>query len=199
MRKSNLSHPLDNQRETPLAAKRTACCCLGAWWRCKVSLSFYLNHLCILIVRSAPKPTRNKLNSPFNTEKYFHRPIYGIRRGTCSDINVPNEGMNKMISNRQNVDYKLLGISGRVSNILLSLNNCSLFFETTFEVTIVFIFTALFLPSVIVNLLPNASQFDPRIHAMCSLITWFNSMVNPIIYCFLNSRFRDEYKKILRI
>jgi len=128
-------------------------------------------------VRSNQKP-KYKVNSPFNTEKYFHRPIYGIRRGTCGDLNsTGSEGINKMISNRQNVDYKLLGIS----------------------VTIVFVFTALFLPSVIVNLLPNSSQFDPRIHALCSLVTWFNSMVNPIIYCFLNKRFRDEYRKILRL
>lgn len=128
-------------------------------------------------VRSNQKP-KYKVNSPFNTEKYFHRPIYGIRRGTCGDLNsTGSEGINKMISNRQNVDYKLLGIS----------------------VTIVFVFTVLFLPSVIVNLLPNSHKFDRRIHALCSLVTWFNSMVNPIIYCFLNKRFRDEYRKILRL
>ena len=67
------------------------------------------------------------------------------------------------------------------------------------KVTIVFVFTALFLPSVIVNLLPNSHKIDRRIHALCSLVTWFNSMVNPIIYCFLNKRFRDEYRKILRL
>ena len=72
------------------------------------------NQILIERSRSNQKP-KYKVNSPFNTEKYFHRPIYGIRRGTCGDLNsTGSEGINKMISNRQNVDYKLLGISGTV-------------------------------------------------------------------------------------
>lgn len=133
----------------------------------------------VRLVISAPGG-ESKGDKHLSHGRYITRPLHGIRRGTASDVR--NNGTNgvgvqtKMMVNRQNVDYKLLAIS----------------------VTIVIVFMALFLPSVIVNLLPGSRNFDPRIHSLCSVVTWFNSMVNPIIYCFLNARFRKEYKKIIR-
>jgi len=40
-------------------------------------------------------------------------------------------------------------------------------------------------------------QLEAKYHSFCSVVSWFNSMVNPIVYCFLNKRFRNEYAKVL--
>ena len=60
------------------------------------------------------------------------------------------------------------------------------------------VFTLLFIPSVVVNLLEHSECFDPRIHMGCSIMTWFNSCSNPIIYCLLYPRFQREYKRLLK-
>lgn len=60
------------------------------------------------------------------------------------------------------------------------------------------VFTLLFIPSVVVNLLDHSECFDPRIHMGCSIMTWFNSCSNPIIYCLLYPRFQREYKRLLK-
>merc|ERR1712130_556752 len=115
----------------------------------------------VRLVISAPNGAESK-----NEKGRFNRQFQNIRKGTLSDIRsavAPSGVQNKMMANREKVDFKLLAIS----------------------VTIVVVFMTTFLPSVVVNLLPGSRNFDPRIHSLCSVITWFNSMVNPIIYCFL--------------
>lgn len=59
-------------------------------------------------------------------------------------------------------------------------------------------FLILFLPSLIVNILPGRKCFDPRIHMLCSNITWINASLNPMIYSVFYPRFRKAYGKILR-
>ncbi|XP_076806482.1 G-protein coupled receptor moody-like isoform X1 [Clavelina lepadiformis] len=66
------------------------------------------------------------------------------------------------------------------------------------SVAICLVFMILFLPSVIVNLFPKSFNIDPRAHMFASIITWFNSCVNPIIYCFMNARMRSQYRLLLR-
>lgn len=120
-------------------------------------------------------------------------------RGTIADTR-PLGGVgaqNKMMTSRQNVDYKLLAISVTIVTVFMILflprlvKQKQIYYTTTQNQDSNF--------SVVINLLPGSRSFDPRIHSLCSIVTWFNSMVNPIIYCFLNARFRKEYKKILRI
>merc|ERR1719223_1109180 len=60
-----------------------------------------------------------------------------------------DRGLTKIIQNRQNVDFKLLGMS----------------------ITIVVCYMALFLPSVIINLLRGSKDFDPRYHSFCSVVS----------------------------
>lgn len=60
------------------------------------------------------------------------------------------------------------------------------------------VYSLLFIPSVIINLLPNSHCLDPRLHMSCSFITWLNSCANPILYCLLYPRFQREYKRLLK-
>lgn len=60
------------------------------------------------------------------------------------------------------------------------------------------VYCLLFIPSVVINLLPNSRCLDPRLHMSCSFITWLNSCANPILYCLLYPRFQREYKRILK-
>lgn len=67
------------------------------------------------------------------------------------------------------------------------------------SVVICVAFMITFLPSVIVNLLPNRHYIDVRWHMAASNLSWFNSSLNPIIYVVLNRRFRREYWRIIQI
>nr|XP_039251263.1 G-protein coupled receptor 84-like [Styela clava] len=67
------------------------------------------------------------------------------------------------------------------------------------SVVICVAFMITFLPSVIVNLLPNRREIDVRWHMAASNMSWFNSSLNPIIYVILNRRFRREYWRIIQI
>nr|XP_002120235.3 alpha-2 adrenergic receptor [Ciona intestinalis] len=62
------------------------------------------------------------------------------------------------------------------------------------SVAICIVFMILFLPSVAINL---AQVKDPRVHMFASVITWLNSCVNPVVYCFINKRMRLQYKNLL--
>lgn len=66
------------------------------------------------------------------------------------------------------------------------------------SITICAAFAFVFLPSALVNLSPYRTKMDPRIHMACSNLAWFNSLINPIVYAILNSKFRKEYKKIMK-
>ena len=62
------------------------------------------------------------------------------------------------------------------------------------SMTICMIFVILFLPSVVINLIPVC--LDPRIHMAASNLTWLNSCVNPIVYAMMNTRFRKGKKRL---
>nr|CAB3250726.1 G-protein coupled receptor 84-like [Phallusia mammillata] len=64
--------------------------------------------------------------------------------------------------------------------------------------TLCIVFILLFLPSLVINLLPGRAKLDPRIHMAASNMTWFNSCVNPFIYVIVNPKFRVEYKLIVK-
>ncbi|XP_076800270.1 G-protein coupled receptor 84-like isoform X1 [Clavelina lepadiformis] len=66
------------------------------------------------------------------------------------------------------------------------------------SLAICIVFSILFLPSLIINLLPNRSSLDFRIHMAASNITWLNSCVNPFIYVIANPKFRMEYYLLLK-
>ncbi|XP_039252992.2 G-protein coupled receptor 84-like [Styela clava] len=59
-------------------------------------------------------------------------------------------------------------------------------------------FTVLFLPSLVVNLLPSRKSLSPLFHMAASNVSWFNSCVNPLVYVALHRRMRNEYKKIIK-
>ena len=45
----------------------------------------------------------------------------------------------------------------------------------------------------------SSSDFDVRVHMSASVVSWFNSSINPIIYVILNPRFRREYIRLIKI
>ena len=59
-------------------------------------------------------------------------------------------------------------------------------------------FTALFFPSILIWLIQIFSgvKFRNEYHQLCSIVTWLNSCVNPVIYFTMNQQFQREFRRI---
>ena len=61
-------------------------------------------------------------------------------------------------------------------------------------------FSVLFLPSTVIWIYSSVTgaRFSTEVHQLCSMVTWFNSCVNPIIYFSMNSQFQSEFRGLVR-